>query len=176
CWVLGRDARQRFRGVDLDHSIPTEGEAYTRLDTMLQQYAPMPAEEFYQADEIGRALDFLTPVIETGRQHQGFRTLISDRRWSPAREVLAQMMHYFEDADGNFVQQFQSSGFDARVWELYLYALFTELGYAFDREHSAPDFHCTGLRGEFFVEATTVNPSDMPPSEDDSRKEAYFEH
>ena len=41
-------------------------------------------------------------------------------------------MHYFQDVDGNFVQQFQSTGFDARLWELYLYALFTEQGYGFE--------------------------------------------
>ena len=60
------------------------------------------------------------------------------------------MMHYFEDVDRNFIQQFQSDGFDARIWELYLYALLNELGYGLDRAHAAPDFHCQGLLGDFF--------------------------
>jgi hypothetical protein len=85
------------------------------------------------------------------------------------------MMHYFEDADGNFVQQFQSAGFDARLWELYLYALLNELGYGFDRQHAVPDFHCQGPLGDFFIEATTVNPSGVAPDLD-SNREAYFEH
>ncbi|MDE5446246.1 MULTISPECIES: hypothetical protein [Bradyrhizobium] len=29
----------------------------------------------------------------------------------------------FHDADGNFVEQFQTIGFDARIFELYLHAL-----------------------------------------------------
>ena len=84
-------------------------------------------------------------------------------------------MHYFEDTDGNFVQQFQTTGFDARLWELYLYALFVELGYAFDHQHAVPDYHCKGMRGEFFVEATTVNPSAEPLMVEESRRREYFE-
>lgn len=45
------------------------------------------------------------------------------------------MMNWYEDVDGNFVEQFQSSAFDARLWELYLYAMFVELGYGFDRKY-----------------------------------------
>jgi hypothetical protein len=102
--------------------------------------------------------------------------LISSRGASPAHDLLAEMMHYFEDVDGNFVQQFQSTGFDARLWELYLFALFTELGYAFDREHEAPDFHCQGPLGEFFVEATTAHSPPASLELDDSSRQAYFEH
>lgn len=86
------------------------------------------------------------------------------------------MMHYFEDVDGNFVQQFQSDGFDARLWELYLYALLNELGYGLDRAHTAPDFHCQGLLGDFFIEATTVNRSADVPRVDELDREAYFEN
>ena len=89
---------------------------------------------------------------------------------------MGEMMHYFDDVDGNFVQQFQSDGFNSRFWELYLYALLNELGYGFDRGHSAPDFHCQWLLGDFFIEATTINPSPGGPNVDTSDREAYFEH
>ena len=62
-------------------------------------------------------------------------------------------MNWYEDVDGNFVEQFQSSAFDARLWELYLYAMFVELGYGFDRKYSAPDFLCQDLADKVFVEA-----------------------
>jgi len=103
-----------------------------------------------------------------------FRELLEQRGYSPARGILDAMTYYFEDPDGNFVQQFQSTGFDARFWELYLYAAFTELGYALDRRHAAPDFHCVGPLGEFFVEATTVNPSDRPPEITEENREQYY--
>jgi hypothetical protein len=44
-----------------------------------------------------------------------FATLIGSRGYSPARTLIGEMMHYFEDVDGNFVQQFQSDGFDAGI-------------------------------------------------------------
>lgn len=175
-FILGRDAKGGFRAVDVECSIPTAEEAKARLETQLEIYAKKPPEEFFQGDETGKPMDFFTPIVEDDVTNPSFRQLISERALSPARELLAELMHYFEDADGNFVQNFQSGGFDARVWELYLYAAFTELGYGFDRSYPAPDFHCIGLRGEFFVEATTVNPSADPPDVGDSPPLHYFEH
>jgi hypothetical protein len=176
-YVLGRDAKHRFRSVFVDCNIPTADQVSALLEKKLAELAQKPAEHFYQRDEIGKPLDFFTPAVKAENQHSNFRTLISQRSWSPALKLMAEMMHYFEDADGNFVQQFQSAGFDARLWELYLYAVFTELGYGFNRVHAAPDFHCQGLLGEFFLEATTVNPSVVAPAlDDDSKRQNYFEH
>jgi hypothetical protein len=39
------------------------------------------------------------------------------------------MMRWYEDADGNFVEQFQTTGFNARLWELYLFTTLVETGY-----------------------------------------------
>ena len=69
------------------------------------------------------------------------------------------MMRWSEDLDGNFVEQFQTTGFNSRLWELYLFATFVEMEYHIEHSHAAPDFACRGILGEFTVEATTVNPS-----------------
>jgi hypothetical protein len=175
-YVLGRDAKDRFRAVWLECSIDTQEAAAALLEGKLAEFAQAPPEEFHQGDEVGRPVDFFTPVVTADRQNRVFTTLISARGYSPARALIGEMMHYFEDVDRNFIQQFQSDGFDARIWELYLYALLNELGYGLDRAHAAPDFHCQGLLGDFFIEATTVNPSDTPPAVDNSNREAYFEH
>src|SRR5205823_6397659 len=124
------------------------------LEKKLAEFAQAPPEEFYQGDEVGKPVDFFTPVVPHDRRHRVFETLISSRGYSPARALIGEMMHYFQDTDGNFIQQFQSDGFDARIWELYLYALLNELGYDLDRSRKAPDFHCQGLLGDFFIEAT----------------------
>lgn len=174
--VLGRDAHGRFRAFHLEINISSEAEATERLNAALAELVVHPDVYFHQGDETGPPMDFFTPVTDLDKQSPRFQELITSRGFTPALGLLREQMHYFEDVDGNFVQQFQSSGFDARLWELYLYALFTELGYGFDRAHAAPDFHCQGLRGDVFVEATTVNPSATPPEIDDSSQEAYYEH
>ena len=174
--VLARDARSQFRCVWVECSIETQEGATALLQRKLAVYAQSLPEEFYQDSEAGRPVDFFTPVVADNRLHAAFTALISSRGYSPARALIGEMMHYFDDTDGNFVQQFQSDGFDARLWELYLYALFYELNYGFDRQNAVPDFHCQGLLGDFFVEATTVNPSDPAVEVDSSDREAYFEH
>ena len=68
------------------------------------------------------------------------------------------MMRFHEDVDGNFVEQFQTTGFAPRLWELYLFATFNELGYGRDSTVATPDFLLTGILGRIGVAATTVNP------------------
>lgn len=118
-----------------------------------------PDEEYYQDDEIGNPIDFFTPIASGNRLSKDFVKLIEQEGFSPARGVIEPMMHWYEDPDGNFVEQFQTTGFDARLWELYLFATFVEMGYRIERVHAAPDFSCRGIAGDFAVEATTVNPT-----------------
>jgi hypothetical protein len=61
------------------------------------------------------------------------------------------------DRDGNFREQFQTSGFDARVWELYLFAALEEAGFKIDQPDPAPDFLLTRAELRWALEATTAN-------------------
>jgi hypothetical protein len=76
---------------------------------------------------------------------------------TPARAMMQAVFANFHDADGNFVEQFQTSGFDARTFELYLHALFTEQGWTIDRNHPRPDFFLKKNGVDVYVEATTAN-------------------
>lgn len=69
------------------------------------------------------------------------------------------MMRWYEDADGNFVEQFQTTGFDQRIWELYLFAMLIEANYSLSRENAVPDFCCSSVLGELNIEAVTVGPT-----------------
>jgi len=112
-----------------------------------------------QGDEEGPTVDFFLPVRERSRLNPDFVRLAETEEFSPAPGIIEPMMHCYEDADGNFVEQLQTSGFDARIWELYLFAALTEAGFTIDRSVSVPDFVAQGPRGEFSIEATTVNPT-----------------
>jgi hypothetical protein len=89
------------------------------------------------------------------------------------------MMCFYDDTDGNFVEQFQTTAFDARIWELYMFAVFTELGYAPTPIIATPDFLFSGPLGSVGVEATSVNPPNaggIKPPNDAAGLIAYVEN
>jgi hypothetical protein len=157
--VLGRDENQCFRCVDLPEFDDQPNVAEARLLDQLEAWSRRPLEDSAQRDRPRRTLDFFTPIVATSRLSDAFVRLASAEGFSPAREMVQAMIPYYEDVDGNFVEQFQSTGFDSRFWELYLFALLAEQSFVFDRAYAAPDFLCEGLIQDIFVEAVTVNPS-----------------
>src|SRR3546814_9736272 len=80
--------------------------------------AAAPDAEFHQGDSERTPIDFFTPLVPAERLHPTFNILTSQERYSPARDLIAAMMRFHEDADGNFIEQFQTTGFDPRLWEL----------------------------------------------------------
>jgi hypothetical protein len=180
--VLGRDERQCFRAVDVDSSLPSFSGAKRTLNSAIERWTTRPDEDFYQDVGHGSAMGFFRPVARRERLNVTFETVYESLSYSPAKEIIAAVTYYFEDPDGNFVEQFQTAGFDARVWELYLFAAMHELGYAFDRSFPAPDYLCLGLRWSFFIEAVTVNPtiqngisSESGPPTERTEKQKYLE-
>lgn len=100
-----------------------------------------------------------------------FVVLKDTRNSSAARDLLRELALWVVDLDGNFVRDFQTTGFDARIWELYLFAAFTALDFGFDRSAAIPDFRLLRGDAKVFVEAVTANPTggiefdtrEMPP-------------
>ena len=88
---VGPRCKGRFRAVWLECSIETQEGATAVLQRKLADYAQSPPEEFYQGDEVGRPVDFFTPVVAVNRQHPIFSTLISARGYSPARALIGEM-------------------------------------------------------------------------------------
>jgi hypothetical protein len=157
--VLGRDSRGRFRAVHVFVSLPSADLARERLREDIERWSVRPSTDFHQGDERGTPVDVFKPVVPIAKFHPSFQRVLTNEGMSPARAIIESMMPYFEDVDGNFVEQFQSVAFDARFWELYLFAALTEDGFAFDRTHHAPDYVCRRFDEEVFVEAVTVNPT-----------------
>lgn len=104
--VLGRDARGRFRYVHGRVSMLTQAEATLWLRDSLAELVREPPESHYQGDEVGRAVDFFTPVIGEARRAAAFEQLRTMRHYSHALGLLRGLMHYFKDPDGHFIQQF----------------------------------------------------------------------
>jgi hypothetical protein len=65
----------------------------------------------------------------------------------------------FVDRDGNFLEQWQTTAFDARTWEFFLFAYLTSSGYSIPQLHSSPDFLAQRDGVTAAIEAVTTNPS-----------------
>lgn len=163
--VLGRDLKGRFRCVDMSASMKRT-DARHSLFKSLQKHAESGVTEFPQGDEVHdtAGVDLFALQSQPDHLHPAFRLLSSTAYWTPARCIMSEMMRHFVDVDGNFVQQFQTTGFDSRIWELYLYAALLELGLYVNKEHEAPDFEVRAGRKKAFIEAVIVgrSPKDAP--------------
>lgn len=157
--ILARDLRERYRCIDVTGFFDTPEQAVADLRRRLAIILPDLDKLRVQGDETGVPIDFFTPLTAEEKLHPHFRQLASAEAFSPARDMIRAMMRWSEDIDGNFVEQFQTAGFDARLWELYLFAALTEAGLGIQRPAPAPDFLAQGHLGEFALEATTINPS-----------------
>lgn len=58
-------------------------------------------------------IDLFTPVVPNDRLNLAFKGL-AHRGFELARHILADIAATFNDKDGNFVKEFQTTGFDAR--------------------------------------------------------------
>jgi hypothetical protein len=157
--ILARDELERFRWIGATGYFDSPEAAVVDLVRKLNDLVPDLDAHRVQGDTEGEPVDFFAPVVEESKWNARFRQLISGHAFMAARQIISEMMRWYEDVDGNFIEQFQTTGFDARVWELYLFAVLTEAGLGVERPKPAPDFLAVGPLGEFAIEATTVNPS-----------------
>ncbi|MBD3831753.1 MAG: hypothetical protein IE910_00155 [Brevundimonas sp.] len=156
--VFAPDQRRRYRNVHVGFEADRR-RAEVALRRALEAAAMAPVEDHHQGDEVGGPVDFFALSRPRERLHPSFVVLMESPGYAPARRMIEPMMRWFDDVDGNFIEQFQTTGFDQRIWELYLFAAFIEMGYELDRRHAVPDFSLVGLRGAFSVEAVTVGAS-----------------
>lgn len=163
--LLARDLKERYRWVEMTKFFETVDEALAAAPALVEKVHADFGRQRAQGDENGRPVEFFVPIVATEKLNRDFATINSLEGYSPAVELMKPMMRWYEDADGNFVEQFQTTGFDARLWELYLFAALVEAGYIFDKTFAMPDFCAQSAFGEVCVEATTVNPSRTPSGE-----------
>jgi hypothetical protein len=102
------------------------------------------------------AIDLYTPLVPEEQLHPSFVAL-RHRGFEPARRMLADVAATFEDKDGNFVKDFQTTSFDARLWELYLHAYLLSDGFSLDRAEAVPDYVATKATKTVCIEAVTVS-------------------
>jgi len=178
--VLGRDANGLFRAIDGKTSLSSKDEARRQLHAKMIQHASAGCSVFVQGDERKHATRLFEPVVPTKRQNNIFKLIKSGIHHSAARAIMQEIANAFVDIDGNYVKDFQTTGFNARLWELYLFAFFHEQRFHIPRDFDRPDFSLEKAI-QIAVEAVTVNSTDgeaapSPTSEETLRllREEYM--
>ena len=69
------------------------------------------------------------PIVAVEKLHPVYESIRTSAGPEPARWMLDHIYQSFDDPEGNFLEQFQTTGFDARLFELYLFAYFSRSGY-----------------------------------------------
>lgn len=156
--VLAPDRVGRYRAIHVTGFHERWQDSLFELQEFMER-VPQGQYMHAQGDESSAAIDFFAHVTPERKWHPTFRMLREGNAFSAAREVISALMRWHDDVDGNFVEQFQTRGFDARVWELYVFSTLTEAGLDIHRPDPAPDFVANGLAGTFAIEATTINPA-----------------
>ena len=137
--VLGRDDTGQYRAFDLSSFFGDPGEARDWLHRAMKWHA-RDADRVFPQGDTRKAVDFFSPVVPESRMHPYFVVLRDSDAHLPAREILNLIAPHFHDVDGNFVEQFQTTGFDSRIWELYLHSYLVEEELFISRKYTAPDF------------------------------------
>jgi hypothetical protein len=154
--LLGRDSDRRFRWVAGEGSIVNVEEARKILTRLARENLKTGQTAFPQGDEAGKKQDIFDP-IPNKKLHPSFVIVKHSSGHASARELISEMMHHYVDVDGNFIEQFQTTGFDSRLWELYLFAYFNEETLLTERPKPAPDFVVSRGQHKAAIEAVTVS-------------------
>lgn len=158
--ILGRDERGVFRCVDINHSIETQEEASSELQQKLAEWGTRPEEDSFQGDVTAKKNELFKLQASESKLHPIFKILTADESYSSARGLIKEIAYAFTDLDGNYVKDFQTTGLNGRLWELYLFAFLHEQRFTITDEFDRPDFGAVKGGFPIAIEATTVNPTE----------------
>jgi len=99
------------------------------------------------------------PIVDESKHSKDYK-VVTQRGYVPAAQMMEKCFKHFNDKDGNFVEQFQTTGFSPRLWELYLNTFFVSEGFSIDGSMASPDFCLSKADSTIFVEAVTTNKSE----------------
>jgi len=153
--VLGRDADKRFRAIEVPTKFYDSPKKAVKDLEHLFAKAISEGSTFEQGDEKGKPNELYKIVAKN--VSSSFNELTTNPIYSSANEFIGEDVYAYVDVDGNYIKDFQSTGFNARLWELYLYIFLKHQGFEFDNSFNAPDYLVDKFGVTIALEATTVN-------------------
>ena len=146
--LLMRDEDSQIRSVDVQHSFSTIEVA--------EKWIEITSKKYDKSGRNKKGEQLFIPLIDRTRLHPYFDILNTMPTHIGAKTLISEIIPHFFDIDGNFIEQFQTNGFDARLWELFLLCYFNEEYLQIDRKYSSPDFLLSDGETDISLEAVTV--------------------
>ena len=174
--ILTRDEHRRFQAFEVSPLFRTNRLAELALESRLQELSGSTDIEVPMAEKTIPGVQLFELLEKVTNLNPMFENLRDSLNPSAARQMLEEIEPWIKDKDGNLVRDFQTTGFDGRIWEIYLFAALTELDFKIDHTHQRPDFCLSKDNQKIFIEAVTANATDnkqvdikgtSPPPPDD---------
>jgi len=161
--VLGRDMTRRFRAINVLVSKKSRDELTTALDACIDDLVSRHIDGIFpQGDERSEPFAIFNARVSEEKRNYYFKLLTEDPVYYPGRVIMEELAHWFNDPDGIFIRALQGNEFNARLFEIYLHAVFYELDFEMDRSFPQPDFLLRKAGQTISVEATTVAETESP--------------
>ena len=157
--VLGRDERGIFRYIDGEVCFESRDAARARLHLKIEEYATRGDVVFPQEDATRKKNEIFRQIVSDAQLHPFFARLRDHDGHSASKGSIQEIAYSFVDLDGNFIQQFQSDGFNSRLWELFIFAFLHEEGFIIGDKTAYPDYECIKGGTPIYIECVTVNAS-----------------
>src|SRR3546814_11778291 len=90
----------RYRAIDQNASLPSVEASRDQMFAAMAQHVMLPDEAYHQGDAPKGPVDFFAPLVLPDRLNRIFSPM-AEEKYSAAREVIAAMMRYYEDADAH---------------------------------------------------------------------------
>ncbi len=104
--------------------------------------------------------DIFKPVVAVNKMHGLFKSVSISTSHQGCRQLMNEIFNMMPKPDSNFIEQFQTQGFEARVFELGLFAFLNECKLKVSQKHERPDFIVSNGNEEVCIEATVSSPPD----------------
>lgn len=162
--ILQQDSDSVFRHQINEHSFAEITDARKKLFASIEEFSSNLKEDKSTRRRSSpvkspKPLDPFVPVTTQSKLNPLFKVIAEVDGYSPARGMVREVFASYTDRDGNFLEQFQTTGFDSRVWELYLHAYLLDSKFSIQPSIS-PDFLVHKGDGAIAIEAVTVHPTD----------------
>ncbi len=161
--LMARDENRQFRAFEIKTDYTTEEKCITALTNSMKWHS----SQYLTIVEQGgppKGLKLFEVNQPPEKLHPYFNNLKNNKGSKASKQAIIEISNHLDDIDGNFVEQFQSiNGFDARLWELYLFASFIELEFEMLREFNRPDFLIKKDDLTIAVEAVILGRKNDPP-------------